>query len=62
MNPVIGAALWMGGALLSFALMAIAGRELSAELVDDQFLGTVTGIMVSTSVVKVPCMDFRLLE
>lgn len=31
-HPVIRAALWTGGALLSFVLMAVAGRELSKEL------------------------------
>ena len=29
MHPVIAAALWMGGALTSFMVMAVAGRELS---------------------------------
>ena len=32
MPPVLKAALWMLGTLSSLALMAIAGRELSAEL------------------------------
>ncbi len=32
MNPVIAAALWMGGALVSFLAMAVAGRELSEVL------------------------------
>lgn len=31
-HPVIRAALWTGGTLLSFVLMAVAGRELSKEL------------------------------
>jgi drug/metabolite transporter (DMT)-like permease len=31
-HPVLRAALWMAGALLSFVLMAIAGRELSRDL------------------------------
>ncbi|MCZ6772987.1 MAG: DMT family transporter [Proteobacteria bacterium] len=38
MNPVIGATLWMGGALLSFMCMAIAVRELSAALSTFQIL------------------------
>ena len=37
-SPVIHAALWMTGALLSFTGMAIAGRELSAELNTFQIL------------------------
>jgi drug/metabolite transporter (DMT)-like permease len=36
--PVIRAALWMSGALVSFAAMAIAGRQLSAELTTFQIL------------------------
>ncbi|WP_322865819.1 DMT family transporter [Aquicoccus sp. G2-2] len=32
MNPVIKAALWMSGAIVSFSSMAVAGRELSSEL------------------------------
>ena len=36
--PVIRAALWMSGALLSFMAMAIAGRELSKELTTFQIL------------------------
>ncbi len=36
--PAIRAALWMSGALLSFMTMAIAGRQLSAELTTFQIL------------------------
>ena len=32
LTPVIRAALWMSGALVSFSAMAIAGRQLSAEM------------------------------
>ncbi len=32
LSPVIRAALWMSGALVSFSAMAIAGRQLSAEM------------------------------
>ncbi len=38
MNAVLLATLWMGGALISFISMAIAGRELSAELNTFQIL------------------------
>jgi drug/metabolite transporter (DMT)-like permease len=37
-NNVVVAAAWMGGALLSFMAMAVAGRELSAELTTFQIL------------------------
>jgi drug/metabolite transporter (DMT)-like permease len=37
-TPVIRAALWMSGALVSFTAMAIAGRQLSAELTTFQIL------------------------
>ncbi len=37
-TPVIRAALWMSGALVSFMAMAIAGRQLSAELTTFQIL------------------------
>lgn len=37
-HPVTRAALWMGGALLSFTLMAVAARELSSELNTFQIL------------------------
>jgi drug/metabolite transporter (DMT)-like permease len=37
-TPVIRAALWMSGALISFMAMAIAGRQLSAELTTFQIL------------------------
>jgi drug/metabolite transporter (DMT)-like permease len=36
--PIVGAALWMSGAIFSFMAMAIAGRELSAELTTFQIL------------------------
>jgi drug/metabolite transporter (DMT)-like permease len=36
--PVIRAALWMSGALVSFSAMAIAGRQLSTELTTFQIL------------------------
>jgi drug/metabolite transporter (DMT)-like permease len=36
--PVVRAASWMGGALLSLAMMAVAGRELAAELSPFQIL------------------------
>lgn len=36
--PVVRAALWMGGALLALATMAVAGRELAAELSPFQIL------------------------
>jgi drug/metabolite transporter (DMT)-like permease len=36
--PIVGAALWMTGAIFSFIAMAIAGRELSAELTTFQIL------------------------
>lgn len=32
MNPTLQAALWMSGAIASFSAMAVAGREVSAEL------------------------------
>lgn len=32
MNPTLRAALWMSGAIASFSAMAVAGREVSAEL------------------------------
>lgn len=38
MNPVIAAALWMLGTLVSFAIMAVSGRELSAGLSTFQIL------------------------
>ena len=37
-SPVIRAALWMSGALVSFSAMAVSGRELSAELTTFQIL------------------------
>jgi drug/metabolite transporter (DMT)-like permease len=37
-QPVVRAALWMSGALTSFMAMAIAGRELAAELTTFQIL------------------------
>jgi drug/metabolite transporter (DMT)-like permease len=37
-TPVLRAALWMAGALISFMAMAIAGRQLSAELTTFQIL------------------------
>jgi drug/metabolite transporter (DMT)-like permease len=37
-TPVVRAALWMSGALVSFMAMAIAGRQLSAELTTFQIL------------------------
>lgn len=37
-HPIIGAALWMTGTLVSFMAMAIGGRELSAELGTFQIL------------------------
>ncbi len=37
-TPVVRAALWMSGALLSLATMAVAGRELAAELTPFQVL------------------------
>ncbi|UCH48923.1 MAG: DMT family transporter [Betaproteobacteria bacterium] len=36
--PIVGATLWMFGAIISFSTMAIAGRELSAELTTFQIL------------------------
>ena len=38
LSPVIRAALWMGGALVSFSAIAIAGRELSAQMTTFQIL------------------------
>ena len=37
-SPVMRAALWMSGALVSFSAMAIAGRQLAAELTTFQIL------------------------
>lgn len=47
-SPVVRAALWMSGALVSFAAMAISGRELSVELptVEILFLRSVVGLIV----------------
>lgn len=47
MPPVLKAALWMLGALASFSLMAIAGRELSAELSTWQILALRSAIGVA---------------
>ncbi len=38
MNPVFSAALWMAGTLISFAIMAVSGRELSGALTTFQIL------------------------
>ena len=46
MPPILKAALWMLGALASFSLMAIAGRELSAELSTWQILALRSAIGV----------------
>jgi len=47
-TPVIRAALWMSGALASFMAMAIAGRQLSAELTTFQilFFRSLVGLVV----------------
>ena len=47
-SPVVRAALWMSGALVSFAAMAISGRERSVELstVEILFLRSVVGLVV----------------
>jgi drug/metabolite transporter (DMT)-like permease len=47
-HPVFLAALWMSGALLSFMLMAISGRELSHSLTTYQilFFRSVIGVLV----------------
>lgn len=46
MPPILKAALWMLGTLASFSLMAIAGRELSAELSTWQILALRSAIGV----------------
>lgn len=48
LSPVIRAALWMAGALLSFMAMAIGGRQLSAELSTFQilFFRSLIGLLV----------------
>src|SRR5215510_11377612 len=48
LRPAIRAALWMSGAIFSFTAMAIAGRELSAELTNFQilFFRSVVGLAV----------------
>jgi len=52
--PVIRAALWMSGALLSFSAMAIAGRQLSAELTTFQilFFRSLGGLAVLAAVLQ----------
>lgn len=37
-SPIVTAAVWMGGALLSFSAMAVAGRELASEVSTFQIL------------------------
>jgi drug/metabolite transporter (DMT)-like permease len=52
--PVVRAALWMSGALVSFSAMAIAGRQLSAELTTFQilFFRSLGGLAVLTAVLQ----------
>lgn len=62
MPPVVLAALWMFGTLTSLALMAIAGRELSAELSTLQilFFRSVIGLVVISIVIwRVGTQHFR---
>lgn len=53
MTGIVAATVWMSGALLSFLFMAIAGRELSAELNTFQilFFRSVIGIVIIVFVV-----------
>ncbi len=53
MNPVFAAALWMCGTLTSLTLMAIAGRELAAELTTLQilFFRSVVGLAIISLVI-----------
>ncbi|MEO8629163.1 MAG: DMT family transporter, partial [Betaproteobacteria bacterium] len=52
--PVMRAAGWMGGALLSLLTMAIAGRQLSAELITFQtlFLRSLIGLVIIAVVLQ----------
>jgi uncharacterized membrane protein YcaP (DUF421 family) len=52
--PVVLAALWMSGALVSFSAMAIAGRQLSAELTTFQilFFRSLGGLAVLAAVLQ----------
>jgi drug/metabolite transporter (DMT)-like permease len=52
--PVFRAALWMSGALVSFSAMAIAGRQLSAELTTFQilFFRSLGGLAVLAAVLQ----------
>src|SRR6478672_1146028 len=47
-SPAVRAAFWMSGALVSFMAMAIAGRQLSAELTTFQilFFRSLVGLVV----------------
>jgi len=53
-RPVLRAASWMGGALASFMLMAIAGRELSHELSTFQilFFRSLVGLIVIVALLQ----------
>jgi len=52
--PIVRAALWMSGAIFSFMAMAIAGRELSAELTTFQilFFRSLVGLVVIVVVLR----------
>ena len=54
MTPVLTALLWMMGALASFTLMAISGRELSAELNTFQILAyrSAVGVLVVSALLS----------
>jgi drug/metabolite transporter (DMT)-like permease len=53
-TPVIRAALWMSGALVSFSAMAIAGRELSAEMSIFQLLAirSIAGLLLLAALLQ----------
>ncbi len=55
MTPILTALLWMMGALASFTLMAISGRELSAELNTFQILAyrSAVGVLVASALISV---------
>lgn len=54
MTPILTALFWMMGALASFTLMAISGRELSAELNTFQILAyrSVVGVLVVSALLS----------
>lgn len=53
-HPVLFSAAWMGGTLISFAAMAVAGRELSADLGTFQILGirSLIGLLLISAILS----------